>query len=215
MGRLKAEERERRADLLARGLYVCSQCGEVKPIDAFDKASPSSGSFGGIKPGCRACNLVYATRHRERHPDKVREASRLCERRRWAEFRDVLSAACNARKKKERQDRPDVVRARDRAYRATRRVEHAASNRRRRYAKMRGGLTGAQAREVFSFYGDRCLCCGATGRLAIDHVIPLSWGGPHEAHNIQPLCVPCNSSKGARRSTDYRPDKGARFGAIR
>lgn len=46
--------------------------------------------------------------------------------------------------------------------------------------------------------GFRCRHCGAEDRLTIDHVHPLSLGGPTELDNLQTLCRPCNSRKGAR-----------------
>lgn len=55
-------------------------------------------------------------------------------------------------------------------------------------------------------YGFCCLRCGKTDvKLTVDHVVPLSQGGSHYITNLQPLCGPCNSSKGVKRD-DYRPN---------
>ena len=51
---------------------------------------------------------------------------------------------------------------------------------------------------------NKCLCCKEKKKLTVDHVIPVDWGGTSNIENIQPLCQPCNSSKGNRRDTDYR-----------
>lgn len=46
--------------------------------------------------------------------------------------------------------------------------------------------------------GRQCRRCGATAGLAFDHIYPWSLGGPDTVENLQLLCGPCNSSKGAR-----------------
>jgi hypothetical protein len=46
--------------------------------------------------------------------------------------------------------------------------------------------------------GYACRHCGATDGLALDHVFPWSKGGSDRAENLQVLCQPCNSSKGAK-----------------
>lgn len=46
--------------------------------------------------------------------------------------------------------------------------------------------------------GYRCVQCGATEDLTMDHIHPQSLGGPHTEGNLQTLCRSCNSSKGAR-----------------
>ena len=48
-----------------------------------------------------------------------------------------------------------------------------------------------------------CLCCNRRRKLTADHVIPVSKGGTSYISNIQPLCQPCNSSKGTK-TTDFR-----------
>lgn len=53
-------------------------------------------------------------------------------------------------------------------------------------------------RAVFARDGHRCGRCNATENLSLDHIVPWSLGGPDTVENLQTLCSPCNSSKGAR-----------------
>ncbi|RLF70903.1 MAG: HNH endonuclease [Thermoplasmata archaeon] len=45
---------------------------------------------------------------------------------------------------------------------------------------------------------DECIYCGAKGNLSVDHLIPLSRGGPDTPDNAVMACRSCNSSKGSR-----------------
>jgi 5-methylcytosine-specific restriction endonuclease McrA len=56
---------------------------------------------------------------------------------------------------------------------------------------------------VFEKYGKKCLCCGSTENLTIDHVIPVSKEGINDISNYQPLCKSCNSKK-HDKIIDYR-----------
>lgn len=66
-----------------------------------------------------------------------------------------------------------------------------------------GVLTPDEWLAVLDEFGHICLACGSDGPLTVDHVIPISTGGLNVRENVQPLCGPCNSSKGAK-SIDYR-----------
>lgn len=44
----------------------------------------------------------------------------------------------------------------------------------------------------------RCVECGATQDLTLDHIYPWSLGGKDTVDNLRLLCRSCNSSKGAR-----------------
>jgi hypothetical protein len=44
----------------------------------------------------------------------------------------------------------------------------------------------------------KCIWCGRTDNLSIDHIIPVTLGGSNEEDNLQCLCLPCNISKGNR-----------------
>jgi 5-methylcytosine-specific restriction endonuclease McrA len=56
-------------------------------------------------------------------------------------------------------------------------------------------FTPAQWREVMAAYGNRCVYCGANGKLTIDHVVPIAKGGAHSIGNIVPACFRCNNRK--------------------
>jgi hypothetical protein len=51
---------------------------------------------------------------------------------------------------------------------------------------------------VFERDDFRCRVCGERKGLTCDHVVAESLGGELAIHNLQTLCGPCNSSKGAR-----------------
>lgn len=90
-------------------------------------------------------------------------------------------------------------------YQKNHRKQYSAYYNARMSAKTKAGgaYTSAQWIALCDKYCNRCLCCGKKRKLTADHVVPVSKGGSSNISNIQPLCGPCNSSKGTR-STDYR-----------
>lgn len=71
----------------------------------------------------------------------------------------------------------------------------------RRRARIRGQrtrrLTTAALQARFAMFGNCCAYCGVSGDMQIEHVVPLSKGGAHDAMNIVPACQSCNYSKHA------------------
>ncbi len=51
----------------------------------------------------------------------------------------------------------------------------------------------------------KCAFCGSPERLQVDHIIPVARGGSSNPSNLQPLCAPCNQSKGAKLLSDKQP----------
>lgn len=49
----------------------------------------------------------------------------------------------------------------------------------------------------------RCVICGSTEELAIDHVHPVAAGGVSRIENLQTLCRPCNTSKKDRDGHEW------------
>jgi 5-methylcytosine-specific restriction endonuclease McrA len=65
-------------------------------------------------------------------------------------------------------------------------------------ARARGTHTKAEWQSKLDAI-NKCVRCGrADLRLCKDHIIPVAHGGCDCIENLQPLCYPCNSSKGAR-----------------
>lgn len=133
---------------------------------------------------------------RERNPDYHRawyqsniekERERLRDSmRRWREANPELELE---RKRRYRAANIDVVRKREREKTYARRAMTSSSPE----------LADYMAELVLK----PCVYCGATERISIDHVIPLSRGGKHEAANLAPACLSCNCSKGARLPDEW------------
>lgn len=49
--------------------------------------------------------------------------------------------------------------------------------------------------EIFERDNNRCLNCGISNDLTIDHIVPFSRGGKTEKENLQTLCQKCNKGK--------------------
>ena len=53
-------------------------------------------------------------------------------------------------------------------------------------------------RALFARDGHKCVYCGSSGRLTLDHVVPRSRGGDSVWENVVTSCAPCNLRKGNR-----------------
>lgn len=78
-----------------------------------------------------------------------------------------------------------------------------SARRRSRERAAGDGWTEAEFAALCERRGNKCLCCGGSGKLVADHVTPLYRGGVHAISNIQPLCRGCNIAKGIQ-IVDYR-----------
>lgn len=71
-------------------------------------------------------------------------------------------------------------------------TDATAAERQRRYrARRRAELE----EQVYKRDGHRCVACGTSEDLTLDHIVPRSRGGGDSPANLQVLCRPCNSSK--------------------
>ena len=89
------------------------------------------------------------------------------------------------------------------------RVHHI--NRRAMKSQGAGRLSADIAQKLLNMQKGKCPCCKAdlknTG-YHLDHIEPLSKGGPHEDSNIQLLCPACNMSKHTANSIDFMQSRG-------
>lgn len=59
-------------------------------------------------------------------------------------------------------------------------------------------ISKAKRRRIYERDGYRCVICGATEDLTIDHIVPRVAGGGNDETNLQTMCRSCNCRKGAR-----------------
>lgn len=104
------------------------------------------------------------------------------------------------------EENKEAYRAKHRAYYRANKQKYMEALHRRRVRKRQGGgsFSWTEFTDLCNRYGHCCLRCGdRTSKLTPDHVIPIVCGGSNSIHNIQPLCLVCNISKGSK-IIDYR-----------
>lgn len=165
----------------------CPTCGTLKLTTEFGHSR--RGKTFQWKAYCRSCASVKVS-----NKDSARRATDPVYRERKAAIRSASyrrhSATANASQREYERRHPEVRRT-------------VKVNRRARERGAQGRMTTAEWEQIKAAHGHRCAKCGKARKLTRDHIVPLSVGGQNTADNIQPLCGPCNSSKGTKM-TDYR-----------
>lgn len=130
----------------------------------------------------RKTSMEWRAKNRQRHRDYAK---------RYAAERPEQTREYQQR---HYQEHKDERRADSQAWRKANRERHRLLSRidgRKRYLG-RDTETFAYA-EVLR--GDPCSYCGAPPPSAVDHIVPLSRGGPNSPDNLTASCIPCNSRK--------------------
>lgn len=122
----------------------------------------------------------------EGYPESSITASAEWGDRLLAARRDAARAA--AHKDAARQKRQATVKQREQGVTGVRRC--SADN-------YRGRIPKKRRKRVYERDGHRCVECGSTDDLTLDHIIPLAKGGTNAEVNLQTMCEPCNGRKGS------------------
>lgn len=162
----------------------CRKCKSDKDLKEFTKDAEVK---DGLSRHCRSCQKEYRNVLESR--GKIKRGTSL-----YKNLSSETRERERVRKKKYKQEHPEVV---------------AAINRRTN-AKRKGISIEATEKETREFMetATRCLQCGAADDLTLDHIIPVSWGflSFHGLNNFQILCNQCNSSKNNYGSIDFRSE---------
>jgi 5-methylcytosine-specific restriction endonuclease McrA len=198
----------------------CADCEQTKPLTDF---GIDRNRKDGHNPYCRQCRSKHKKIYRAAYRDRLSEQGRAYKQRpevkqrdaEWMRQKRAANPALARQQTRDTMRKQRVLypeRGREIARRWRARNPEKVSARNRRIKAFRRGVPGshtlAEWRALKAHYSYRCLCCGKSEpqiMLTEDHVIPVTKGGSDNISNIQPLCSPCNASKGNRRSTDYRP----------
>jgi 5-methylcytosine-specific restriction endonuclease McrA len=140
-----------------------------------------------VDSSCRECRRLKSIR--DHHRDRDRRIRNMREyakkdpegnRRRTKKFWESLS--------------PEERNRRSRPYRISRIAREKGAE---------GRITKSDYEYIMDQCEGKCLSCGSTENLSIDHIIPIFHGGSNLRENLQILCRSCNSRKGASVD-DYR-----------
>ncbi|HET8569104.1 MAG TPA: HNH endonuclease [Candidatus Limnocylindria bacterium] len=156
----------------------------------------------------------YLVQFRQYHVDHADD--RNAAHRQWhAEHRDEQNAKRRERSRHEYRADPRKVNDYQKAWRAAHpelaRAYVRLSIHRRRSQIAGEHITAKQLFALFEAHGNRCFYCGTTGRMTVDHRVPLSRGGTNSLENLVPACRSCNSMKHDRTDDEFR-DYLARYG---
>jgi 5-methylcytosine-specific restriction endonuclease McrA len=182
---------------------ICNRCEVIKPLDEF--RNQPKGKFG-KRSKCKACEYQLYKEYYQKNPQKKRDAENKYrknnpevfarrDRKYYLKNKDKMLEA----NKKWKQDNPD---------------KYAELNRRkervRRARKFENGQKPYTEIAMLELYGTVCHLCesaidmaaprkvGTPGwelGLHVDHVIPLSKGGPDTLENVRPAHGKCNLQK--------------------
>lgn len=123
----------------------------------------------------------------------------------WTEYYQANKDKLNARSRERyyflKESKPDLLRKWNKngrkKYRKTSNgsLVHRLDSQRRRSL---GTINKKEWLEKLESFGGKCVNCGSSEKITIDHIIPVSKGGTNDTNNLQPLCSHCNSSKGTK-----------------
>lgn len=65
--------------------------------------------------------------------------------------------------------------------------------------KYRKNIRKSVKRAVYERDGHRCVFCGATENLSLDHIVRYADDGPDTEDNLRVLCMKCNQSRETKR----------------
>lgn len=152
----------------------CGKCGETKPQDSF---SAHKSMKDGKQNNCKDCRHEMQKAYRNAHPDRAREINQKYQSNHRAEYRERY-----VRWKRNNRDRA---------------LDLAAVHRARQVTGRRD-IEPVDRATIIARDNSTCYLCGVVlepRSVCLDHVVPLSRGGPHTAENLRVTCRKCNERK--------------------
>ena len=178
---------------------ICKKCDSLKSAkwktENREKTRAWQRNYWNNRPDVRAANRLAARIRRQKYP--------LLALMREADKRAKNPESCRKSTIKYRDKFPDRCRAAVKKWAGANRgyFRIAAKIRRDKIRASGGGYSSKEWSDIVSKH-DSCPRCLRHWddyiKPTVDHVIPISRGGPNVKSNLQPLCSSCNSSKGSK-----------------
>ena len=192
MGRLTKEEHKRRAELLAKGLKVCSKCGREIPVEQCGKDKRNK---DGLKSVCRECENIITKQYYQEHKEERQQYRQ--------QYDEEHKEKILQQHKQYGQEHKEEIKQRQQQYYQTPQgqiVRFNNNNKRRKREEEQGaGINKEQWLEMMQFFDWKCAYSGVLvntkNNRSIDHIIPIVKGGEHEVWNCVPMDKNLNRSK--------------------
>jgi 5-methylcytosine-specific restriction endonuclease McrA len=188
---------------------TCNKCGQTKPVSDFYKYTKS----GKPRSMCKLCCNVSTNANRSKTPEKYRTQNLAY----YYKNKEALNADRRAKWPELYRSRIEYHRQKDAKYRKENPEIINGQARRRRARKRANGWELYTEAQVLELHGAMCHICGDSIDLSlsrkigtegwemslhIDHVIPISKGGPDTLANVKPSHGKCNLKKRANLPND-------------
>lgn len=163
---LTKEEQKRRAELLAKGLKVCSKCGRELPVEQFSKRIASK---DGLQSKCRECDNITVTQYYEEHKQEKQQYHKQYDKQYYQTPQGQIVHFNAYAKRHKREETQGNGITKDQWLEMMNFFEWKCA-----YS---GVLVNTE------------------NNRSIDHIIPLAKGGEHEVWNCVPMDKNLNRSK--------------------
>ena len=204
----------------------CYKCKETKPGADFYRDSTKD---DGLDSRCKQCAAHEQRQRRSKKkpagiPSTVPANRRVVDRQEFEQqttldvltklsaklSRQISAKNIQARKSLDRYHRlksdPDFIdacRKSSAKYKKTERGRAQRSLNRHARRAAAGKCSPEQRDARFEYHDNKCVFCGSTEDLTLEHLIPVSKGGTNWPANLAPACYSCNSRKGAKGYKEF------------
>lgn len=164
-----------------------------------------------VKERTREYNAAYHAKVENRERRKQRDSTPEAKAKKKAAdraYREKLGDIARQKSLLRYYADPEKTIVRNRDWRRRNPEKILAKNQRRRAAKMSVVVEHVLPSDIYTRDGGMCKLCGLSVRkdeMTLDHIIPISKGGPHVSSNLQLAHRSCNSSKGAKLVLAVKP----------
>lgn len=190
--------------------HNCNYCKELIPTHRFDKNHPN------LKFCSSKC--TKASWYRKNNPHKTEDERMrcclICEQKFLPDIWHPKAKTCSKECLRKFDYEKNKQKYKERATEWSRKNRHKTRVTQKNYywknpekiraqkkARNTGSISLKSWIRLCEDYGNKCNHCKKESTykdLSIDHIIPFSKGGLNSIENLQPLCLPCNWSKGNR-----------------
>ena len=213
-------------------MKTCSKCGEIKPLGEFSTKGVDRNGNKRVNGRCKPCHKSYMKsyysdnkgtllekmkakrddpvtgaeiRERKRQYTKTQRGRELQAIRASKHYESNKEAIKRRAMEWEKSKGPEYSKIRHAVWRSKNRdAARSHVRKRRELLKLAGELSVESLKSRLDYYGWKCIYCGSSDKLEVEHRIPLSRGGTNLPANLVPACKSCNCKKGTKTETEFK-----------